>query len=122
MPAPTIRITVDDKALVALIAATAGKKPVRIVADGVEYGLFQEMGTVKMGAQPFMVPAVEAVRPSFVAAWKSVKSLTDAERQVQLSAEHVERLAKQYAPWETGALRSSIHIVTGETFEFEVGG
>ena len=29
------------------------------VQDGVEYGIFQELGTSKMAAHPFMVPAVE---------------------------------------------------------------
>jgi len=32
-----------------------------IVADGVEYGIFQELGTSRMAAHPFMVPAVESV-------------------------------------------------------------
>lgn len=31
------------------------------VADGVEYGIYQELGTYKMAAHPFMVPAVEKV-------------------------------------------------------------
>jgi len=31
------------------------------VHDGVEYGVYQELGTYKMAAQPFMVPAVEQV-------------------------------------------------------------
>ena len=29
------------------------------VQDGVEYGVFQELGTSKMAAHPFMVPAME---------------------------------------------------------------
>ena len=35
------------------------------VQDGVEYGIYQELGTRKMAAHPFMVPAVERVRPFF---------------------------------------------------------
>ena len=31
-----------------------------IVQDGVEYGIFQELGTSRMAAQPFLVPAIEA--------------------------------------------------------------
>lgn len=31
------------------------------VQDGVEYGIYQEWGTYKMAAQPFMVPAAEKV-------------------------------------------------------------
>lgn len=29
------------------------------VQDGVEYGIFQELGTSKMAAQPFLIPALE---------------------------------------------------------------
>src|SRR5688572_4884483 len=29
------------------------------IQDGVNYGIFQELGTSKMAAQPFLVPAVE---------------------------------------------------------------
>ena len=31
------------------------------VVDGTEYGIYQELGTYKMPARPFMTPAVEAV-------------------------------------------------------------
>lgn len=39
------------------------------VHDGVEYGIFQELGTSRLAAQPFMVPAVEAETPEFLAQW-----------------------------------------------------
>ncbi len=32
-----------------------------IVSDGVEYGVFQELGTSRMAAHPFLVPAFEMV-------------------------------------------------------------
>lgn len=35
------------------------------VQDAVEYGIFQELGTSKMAAQPFIVPALEAWREKF---------------------------------------------------------
>jgi HK97 gp10 family phage protein len=35
------------------------------VSDGVEYGVYQEFGTSKMAAQPFMRPAIEAWRDRF---------------------------------------------------------
>lgn len=38
-----------------------------VVNAGAEYGIYQEYGTYKMAAQPFMVPAAEAVRPQFIA-------------------------------------------------------
>ena len=37
---PKITLKIDDRGLVKLIADTKGEGPVRIVADGVEYGLY----------------------------------------------------------------------------------
>lgn len=42
------------------------------VSTGVEYAEYQERGTVKMPAHPFMTPAADAVRPSFEAAAKAL--------------------------------------------------
>lgn len=42
------------------------------VGPSVEYAIFQELGTSKMGAQPFLVPAVEALRKTWRAAWKAL--------------------------------------------------
>ena len=39
------------------------------VADGVEYGIYQEFGTHKMAAQPFLIPAIEAERDNWVQGW-----------------------------------------------------
>lgn len=36
-----------------------------IVGPCVEYGIYQEFGTSKMAAQPYMTPAVEAIRSKF---------------------------------------------------------
>ena len=40
------------------------------VSDGVEYGIYQELGTSKMSAQPFMVPAVESIRKRWHEMWR----------------------------------------------------
>jgi hypothetical protein len=106
----SVTIVVDDRALKALIANTGGKVE-RIIADGVEYGVHQEWGTSKMSAQPFMSPAVEAVRPGFQSAFQN--QLTDAqvEAVVVKGAFDIERGAKERAPVDTGALKSSIHVV-----------
>lgn len=42
------------------------------IQDGVPYGIFQELGTSKMAAQPFLVPALEAWRDKFLAAFSEV--------------------------------------------------
>lgn len=38
------------------------------VFTGTEYAEYVEYGTTKMGAQPFLSPAAETVRPAFIAA------------------------------------------------------
>ena len=116
MAQPKITITVDDSELVKLIKNTTGDAPVRVVADGVEYGIYQELGTSRMAAQPFMRPAVEAVRPGFAQAFRGALTREQAEVVVVKAAFDVERLAKQRAPVDTGALKNSIHVVDGEEF------
>lgn len=37
------------------------------VQDGVEYGIYQELGTYKMAAQPFLVPAIEQAEATLTA-------------------------------------------------------
>lgn len=114
----TVSIRIEDAKLRKMIAATKGKKPMRIVADGVEYGLYQETGTSRMAAQPFMVPAVEKVRPGFVEAFKGDEKFMQSERIVEKAARDVERFAKHDAPVDTGALRGSIHVYTPREIDF----
>lgn len=113
---PKISIRVDDKELVRLINKTKGKGPIRVIADGVEYGLFQEMGTSRGAAQPFMKPAVEAVRAGFNKAMQGALTMEQITLVVDKAAFDIERLAKQNAPVDTGALKNSIHVVDGEEF------
>jgi HK97 gp10 family phage protein len=40
--------------------------------DGVEYGVFQELGTSKMTARPFLKPAIEEFRQKFLNAFKEL--------------------------------------------------
>ena len=42
------------------------------VSDGVEYGVYQEFGTSKMAAQPFMRPAIEKWRERFLTAFSEL--------------------------------------------------
>ncbi len=42
------------------------------VGPTVSYGIFQELGTHKMRAHPYLIPALERVRASFLAAWKEL--------------------------------------------------
>jgi hypothetical protein len=113
---PKITLRVNDSELVRLIQKTKGKGPVRVVADGVEYGLYQEMGTSRIPAHPFMRPAVEAVRAGFTQAMKGALTMDQVTAVVDKAAFDIERGAKQNAPVDTGALKNSIHVVDGEEF------
>jgi HK97 gp10 family phage protein len=44
----------------------------RVIADAVAYGVYQEFGTSHMAAHPFMIPAIEHNRKSFLEAWEQL--------------------------------------------------
>jgi HK97 gp10 family phage protein len=44
------------------------------VHDGMNYGIFNEIGTSRMAAHPFMVPAVEGVRQKWIERWRELFS------------------------------------------------
>lgn len=47
------------------------------VQDGVEYGVFQELGTSRIPAQPFMIPAVEKYVDGFLNAFAALFGFED---------------------------------------------
>lgn len=53
---------VDTGALRASLRATKQGDTVRIISDGVTYGIYLETGTRHMAARPFMSPAFERLR------------------------------------------------------------
>lgn len=44
----------------------------RTVADGVDYGIYQELGTTKKAARPCATPALEDERKDFNVAWEAI--------------------------------------------------
>ena len=60
---------VDTGALRASIEAEQIEPLSWQVHDGVEYGVYQELGTHKMAAHPFLLPAVEKWRQRFLDAF-----------------------------------------------------
>ena len=69
------RAPVDTGALRNSIQADEHNGPLEWwVHDGVEYGIYQELGTSRMAAQPFMKPAVESVRKLWDDMWKALFS------------------------------------------------
>ena len=103
-------VTLDKAKLTHLLTHT-GAQVQRYVADGVNYGLWQELGTERQGyAQPFMRPAVEAVRAGWESAFAGQLTDEQVKSVVTKVAFDIEGIAKQLAPVDTGALRSSIHV------------
>lgn len=66
-----VRAPVDTGNLKNSIQASGSDVEWRVDSPA-EYSLYQEMGTRRMAAHPFMIPAVEIVRPVFLAALKSL--------------------------------------------------
>lgn len=69
------RAPVDTGALRASIQAHRVGPAHWRVTVGVDYGIYQEYGTVHHAAQPFMRPAVAIVRPMFRKAMRGVVGL-----------------------------------------------
>lgn len=67
-----INAPVDTGALRSSIETVITGAMSAIIQDGVEYGIFVELGTSRMAAQPFLTPAVEQVRPKFDGRWKEL--------------------------------------------------
>lgn len=62
----------DTGTLINSIQATQVSTYHWVIRVNVEYGVYNEYGTVKMPARPFFGPAGAVVRPQFVAALKHV--------------------------------------------------
>jgi HK97 gp10 family phage protein len=65
------RAPVDTGALKNAIAASGSGLEWRVDSP-VHYSVYQEFGTSRMAAHPYMVPAVEIVRPRYLAALKAI--------------------------------------------------
>ena len=63
---------VDTGALVNSIHTEKVEDGLYRISDGVEYGIYQELGTSRMAAQPFMVPAISIVSRSIADRYKSL--------------------------------------------------
>ena len=65
-----VRAAVDTGFMRASITAARVASAHWRVTVGAEYGIYVEMGTRHMAAQPFVRPSVNAIRPVFVAAMR----------------------------------------------------
>lgn len=105
-------VKLDMRVLKELLRATSFGSITRWVHDGVEYGVYQELGTSRMGAQPFLRPAVEANRRGFEIAVRRAgeEYLFDPVALIDKVAFEVLSGAKMRAPVDTGALVNSLTV------------
>jgi len=105
-------VKLDARVLKELLKATSFGSVARWVHDGVEYGVFQELGTDKMAAHPFMRPAIEANRRSFEQAFRGAgdRGLFHPVDIVEKVAFDVLGEAQIRCPVDTGALVNSLSV------------
>lgn len=76
-----------------------------VVGTNVEYSIFVEFGTSRMKAQPYIRPAIQSAKRN---AQRLAAESDTLEEFVAKLALHIERVAKQRCPVDTGNLRASI--------------
>ena len=120
-----VKIELDTKRLDEILAILqASKETALIVHDGTEYGLYVEMGTAPHGKhpgtspQPFMAPAVEAVRKGYEKGIRQAieRGGTTLDLFIAKIAHDVEAHAKARVPVDTGNLKNSITVSNVEQF------
>lgn len=130
----TTHVRVDDAKLVALIRDLERQgKPMRIVADGVEYTVFHEFGTVNMPARPTLTPAVEshrdALEKGMQQAGGDLTRVTTVVDKVAFDVlgkwqENIRQMpvGDHIGLIDTGAMINSTHVVEpgAGTFDYEV--
>lgn len=89
---------------------------VYVVGTNVEYAVYQELGTSKMDAQPYLFPAARAAERNPRAYVRrhtntSIEAQSSMEDVVKVIALAIERDAAERAPWDTGNLAGSIRSV-----------
>lgn len=106
-----VTIKVDRTILDRIIANVADAKTKRhVIADGVEYGIYVELGTSRMSAQPFLVPSFEdGVKNLPKALGQAIERGVNPDDVLRKTAFDITGLAQRRAPVDTGALQNSLH-------------
>lgn len=107
-----VQIRVKSRAKLDAIARAAGEQVKRrVIADGVEYGIFVELGTERMEARPGLVPAFEQhtqqLDEALGQAIERGVSLDDVMAKVAFD---IQRDWAGNVPVRTGAYKNSIHV------------
>lgn len=78
---------------------------VYVVGTNVEYSIYVELGTSRMAAQPYLIPAAREAARSAERIAGDASSVDEAVKRI---AFFIERRAKQEVPVDTGNLKASI--------------
>lgn len=106
-----VKIEIDDKVLQRIIKAVAEAEiPQYTIADGVEYGIWQEFG--KSG-HPSLVPAFETVTKDLPQAiGQAIEAGVSLETVITKAAFDIQALWQADVNVDTGAYKNSIHVET----------
>lgn len=106
------RVVLDDAKLREIIRDVAGQDvSTWVVADGVEYGIYHEMGTSRASANPQLVPAFEnRVKTLGRALGQGIERAMPLNPIVGKVAFDIQRDYQQGVHVRTSALKNSIHV------------
>jgi hypothetical protein len=106
------KISLDDAKLQAIKAAVADQTvKSRIIHDGVEYGIFVELGTSRMAARPNLVPAFEQVTKGLdEAIGQAIERAINVDDVMAKMAFDIQAIWASGVPVNTGAFRNSITV------------
>lgn len=111
MVAKTIRVHLDDRKLQEIIRATEGGVKRRVIADGVSYGVFLELGASGRAARPALVPAFESNTKGLGdALGKAVEVGVNLDDVMGKVAFDIQGEWAGNVPVDTGAFKNSIHV------------
>jgi hypothetical protein len=114
----SLMILADFSKLDAMIGRLRGK-PVRIVHDGVSYGVYQEFGTSRgLAPRPAAQTAASEIEPAYDALMKQITEVADPDAAIEKIARDFEGRWKQQIITmriiDTGAYLNSISVSTVE--------
>ena len=113
----SIQIRADFTTLDAMIGRLRGK-PVRIVHDGVAYGVYQEFGTTRLAPRPAAQTAASEIEPAYDALMEKITDVADPDAAIEKIARDFEGRWKQQIITmhiiDTGAYLNSIAVSTVE--------
>ncbi len=106
-----VKIKLDMDKLKQIERAFGNQVKTRTIHDGVEYGVFIELGTSKRAARPALVPAFNKVQFGIPPAiGRAIEASVNPDDIMAKAAFDVQALYASNVPVDTGALKNSIKV------------